>query len=994
MAQGVSGSTCQLSTNATSGWSFGSSAVAMGALTTTGNASINGMAIGYNSTWGTYLQGKSGAQYDFSLVNQAGNAYIMGVTPGTTTVNFLGATNFSGAGTFNGAFQQSGSYAGIGSYNSSGVYPVIGNNSGYYGLDICRNFTNGFSEVDFFNNTVGAAGSFNFYQMTGVSSGTLLASLAPTGALTLTAGLSATSGNFSGTTATSVASTAAIDHNTVTRLMDFGPNTSTLGQIQTWLYSSNASVYANPMNITSTGVNVSALTASGLLTANGSISTNQISVSNPANTPTLWLNTTGTGQILSCNYNGVQLAHIDTSGVLTSAGIAITAQNINSTTNIVLNPASGCNTYLNWFSGTGNVIFGNGAQSQIAEMTGNGALTAISGAFSGSLSGGVQRLGLGTYNGQDSLTFAQRNQYGVSFGRVYQSTDAPDPVQCFNYILLPEAPGSYNQSILALGESGSSYIGQGAYNSVPTWSMIYTSSNIGTSNAAQQALQALVNAPFTASATYTTLAAVQTAYPAGSTSIGLYPVNSYLYAPGVIDTAGDNTTGTLYKNTAGTWVRVGAGNAILGKVTAGNISAGSVGAVAIQANSIGASQINASSIATAILTASSITTSMLQANCVTAGQIAANTITASQINASSISSAILTSNSITTSMLQANCITASQLATNVVLASQVVQSTSFLSGGTGYSTWGIAGQTLGSATSGFPTGWALYGNGSTVTTAYAPGTGASGGTSQLTGQVIGEIGGNINFGGYPLSQLGIAKLFYSLGNYTCSAPGAFSWTAPQMGSGNPTYQILVTICGGGEGGSGNLPNGSVYSHGGGGGACASVVLDVVAGSIISGSIGAGGAGGVGTTTTPVLGSPGGSSWCQLTGNVVNWFPFSLQCNGGGVGGTGTGGSVGAGTPTAVNTSVTATTGYYFRMLCPGGGGGYSATGIGGSAGNIPGAGNAGNYGGGGASAMGYPGQGQSGGAGGSTGMGYGAGGGAGNHIGGYGAGGCVKIQIL
>ena len=105
---------------------------------------------------------------------------------------------------------------------------------------------------------------------------------------------------------------------------------------------------------------------------------------------------------------------------------------------------------------------------------------------------------------------------------------------------------------------------------------VYTTQNIGTSVAGAQALQAMLNAPTMGSwATFGTLPT------AGTDNTGLFPVGCYIYSTVIVDTAGDNTAGTLYKNVAGTWTRTGSGNMIAGKIVAGNISAGAIGAGAL-----------------------------------------------------------------------------------------------------------------------------------------------------------------------------------------------------------------------------------------------------------------------------------------------------------------------------------------------------------------------------------------------------------------------------
>jgi hypothetical protein len=69
------------------------------------------------------------------------------------------------------------------SYNASAVYPVAADP----GFIVGQNFTNGQAEVDFWNSdTASPTSSFNFYQLTGTSAATLLASLGPTGIFTAT----------------------------------------------------------------------------------------------------------------------------------------------------------------------------------------------------------------------------------------------------------------------------------------------------------------------------------------------------------------------------------------------------------------------------------------------------------------------------------------------------------------------------------------------------------------------------------------------------------------------------------------------------------------------------------------------------------------------------------------------------------------------------------------------------------------------------------------
>lgn len=63
-------------------------------------------------------------------------------------------------------------YIKLGNNNSSGNYPPVSSR-----LAVGYNFTDGASEIDFFNTQVGSPTSFNFYQQTGTSAATLLVSV-------------------------------------------------------------------------------------------------------------------------------------------------------------------------------------------------------------------------------------------------------------------------------------------------------------------------------------------------------------------------------------------------------------------------------------------------------------------------------------------------------------------------------------------------------------------------------------------------------------------------------------------------------------------------------------------------------------------------------------------------------------------------------------------------------------------------------------------------
>ena len=89
----------------------------------------------------------------------------------------------------------------------------------------------------------------------------------------------------------------------------------------------------------------------------------------------------------------------------------------------------------------------------------------------------------------------------------------------------------------------------------------------GTANTAQaNAAAALGAAPEIG--TWATFGAL----PATTGTSGAYPPGRYIYSTVIVDTAGDGTAGTLYKNVAGTWVRQG-GALVAGKITAAMLNA-------------------------------------------------------------------------------------------------------------------------------------------------------------------------------------------------------------------------------------------------------------------------------------------------------------------------------------------------------------------------------------------------------------------------------------
>jgi hypothetical protein len=113
-------------------------------------------------------------------------------------------------------------------------------------------------------------------------------------------------------------------------------------------------------------------------------------------------------------------------------------------------------------------------------ITALGSISATSGTFSGALTSSVQRLGLGTYNGNDSDTFKTRATKGCHFGREHQSGTGPGGGDYWNYIQLPETiDGNYSHTILAMSSYGRASLGWGPVTSSPTWYEVITSGNLG-----------------------------------------------------------------------------------------------------------------------------------------------------------------------------------------------------------------------------------------------------------------------------------------------------------------------------------------------------------------------------------------------------------------------------------------------------------------------------------------------------------------------------------
>ena len=448
-----------------------------------------------------------------------------------------------------------------------------------------------------------AAGPFG-HQFNNNANSLALVSIANSGLLTANYGISTTTGSFSGTlTANSGASSAqAIFANCNTLTSGYGVNftgvatagTQSILMVGQSGYSNGFTVqYVNGTGMVYT-MNNGNLTVGGNLSAgagtfSGLLSTtNQVQwTGNSSSTGYLQGTSTDTRWVSTTNLNlyansGTQSAILSSSGFTLNTGLTATT-GIFTTQLTVGQAAAGDSIFQVYSASLGGLRIGYNSTAvnyldsgtlNLRNATGSttfGTLTTSGMAFTVALSSTVQRLGLGTYNANDSATFAIRNAYGVSFGRVYNSADAPAGGAYFNYMLLPESPGNSSQSILALGEGTDSWIGYGAWNAAPTWAKIYTSSNINNQVAALQALNSMVNAPFSC-----TMATVPLATDPRFSTPGFY---GYIYVTD--DTSADGKAGTLYQSNGTSWVLKGASALVAGRITAGNITAGSIGTAAL-----------------------------------------------------------------------------------------------------------------------------------------------------------------------------------------------------------------------------------------------------------------------------------------------------------------------------------------------------------------------------------------------------------------------------
>lgn len=170
------------------------------------------------------------------------------------------------------------------------------------------------------------------------------------------------------------------------------------------------------------------------------------------------------------------------------------------------------------------------------------------------------------------------------------------------------------------------------------------------------------------------------------------------------------------------------------------------------------------------------------------------------------------------------------------------------------------GATLGTSTAA-PVGFTLTGTPYTSTC-----LNAADGSSVTLANTVAELGGEINFGGYPLSTLAIAKMVNGgIKEYTTA--GTYSWKCP-VG----ITKVEVTLQGGGASGQRNASGGG----GGGAGNLIRQLVSVTPGTTYSIVVGAGGA-----ATTTNTGNAGASS--TGFGVTAAGGAASFGINGGGPG---------------------------------------------------------------------------------------------------------------
>ena len=153
-----------------------------------------------------------------------------------------------------------------------------------------------------------------------------------------------------------------------------------------------------------------------------------------------------------------------------------------------------------------------------------------------------------------------------------------------------------------------------------------------------------------------------------------------------------------------------------------------------------------------------------------------------------------------------------------------------------------------------------------------------------------ELGGQVNFGGYPLTTLAVAKLANG-GSILYGTGGTYTWICP-----TGITQVEVLIVGGG---GGNSDGSTGDKAGGAGGGCITALLQVNPGTSYTVTVGAGGAG-----STTAAGTTGGTS--SLVGPAAGSAPAVNITATGGTGGNQLGPTGGAGGNATINGNTVAT----------------------------------------------------------------------------------------
>ena len=360
-------------------------------------------------------------------------------------------------------------------------------------------------------------------------------------------------------------------------------------------------------------------------------------------------------------------------------------------------------------------------------------------------------------------------------------------------------------------------------------SKVMTIGTVGQDQATLQAALGMAVAPLVGTI------AQRTAY---SVPTGTLP---YWYATD--ETAPDGQLGTLRLWSGSAWGSAATPSTVVGRVIAGTIAAGAVSAQAMATNSITA--------ANAAIADATITTA----------KIANLAVGTAQINNLAVTDAKI--NDLAVSKLTAGTITAAITTTGVFKTSGASLGTSSLT----------------------PSGVTINGTPYTATCL----NDVYGNAVTLSNCVM-ELGGQVNFGGYPLTTLAVAKLANG-GSILYGTGGTYTWICP-----TGITQVEVLIVGGG---GGNSDGSTGDKAGGAGGGCIRALLQVNPGTSYTVTVGAGGAG-----STTAAGTTGGTS--SLVGSAAGSAPAVNITATGGTGGNQLGPTGGAGGNATINGNTVAT----------------------------------------------------------------------------------------